>query len=122
MSSFNSSVTAITDASAYSLSDLNPSSPIIQNGVQKYVVMFKMDWCHYCTQYIETYNNFANLIPKVQFLYVEGTNSPDIITGLNNVLFPKYTIKSYPTLIIYNSDGTFYKEVKDRYKLDAELN
>lgn len=122
MSSFNSSVTAITDASAYSLSDLNPSSPIIQNGVQKYVVMFSMSWCHYCQQYIETYNNFANLIPKVQFLYVEGTNSPDIITGLNNVLFPKYTIKGYPTLIIYNSDGTFYKEVKDRYKLDSELN
>ena len=122
MTKFSSSITVITDASAFSLSDLNLSNPIVQNGVDKYVVMFKQEWCHYCQQYIETYNKFANLMPKIQFLYVEGTTSPDIMTGLNNVIFPKYEIKGYPTLIIYNSDGTFYKEVKDRYKLDAELN
>jgi thiol-disulfide isomerase/thioredoxin len=122
MDTFSSSITPITNSSAFILNDLDLSNPVFYNEVNKYVILFKMDWCHYCQQYIPTYNKFANLIPNVQFLYVEGTTSPDILFGLSNVVFPEYTIKGYPTLIVFDNNGKFLKVVTDRFNLEKELN
>ncbi len=108
--------TQIKDVSAFILQDLNISHPDIKQGSKAFVVLAKQSWCGYCTKFWPDYERQSELLDKqrIQTLYIEGTQSPEILDQWKELVFPIFQIQGFPTLIVFNSQGRYVGEVAER--------
>lgn len=87
------------------------------------LLFFKADWCRYCQIFFPDFLEVARTLPYVKFGIIDIDKQRDLLEKINNAPNAMYTVKSFPTLVIYKN-GEFYESVSDRSVpiLTAQLN
>lgn len=110
------------------LQDLDTNSPIgdygkIKDGNSKLnVLMIKNMGCGHCVRYLPEYMELSSGYSNVNFLVLETSDplNSKLMDQWSNLASPAYTIQGVPTVVLYDADGKFIKEV-DRRHLPEEI-
>jgi thiol-disulfide isomerase/thioredoxin len=114
------------------IEEINESNFFLQNidfeslkmgKVPKIIFLFiKAQWCGYCVKYEPTFRAFAEAHPEVGCFILDEANAKTLIPQWNELANPKFTAKSFPTLVLYDGEtGKPVKIVEDRNALETEL-
>ena len=87
-----------------------------------FVLLVKQNWCGHCTKYFPEFEKQALELKNsnIMCLYVEGTESPDILSAWKEIINPAFQINGFPSLFIFDSNGSFIQSVEDRDNLINE--
>ena len=76
------------------------------------VIMYKANWCHFCTSFLSTYKNLSNTFPSVKFTMLDADNKK-FIDNNNNLAYPMYKVEGYPTIVFYKN-GSYVQKLNER--------
>lgn len=91
-----------------------------QNTKELNIMMFHVDWCPFCIKSLPEWKEFCRQYngKKINGYTItcdeEGTNCTDDSDEKISAMLDEYSIKSYPTVILFKGN--------DRYDFDAKLN
>ena len=108
---------------------VNASNFVLQNidinslniSVDNYVLMIKASWCHFCTQYLPTYEQYSLKHNNIAFLTVEKDDNEELLASWKELINPIFEVNGYPTLVIYDHQGNPIRVVENRSDLDMEI-
>lgn len=61
---------------------------------KKTLILFKANWCRYCIEFLNTWNDLKKEIKNINFITYDSEKDMR--------LFEKYNIQSFPTIILKN--------------------
>jgi thiol-disulfide isomerase/thioredoxin len=104
----------LKSSDSFILQDLDVSTLGVQS--KYYVLLVKQEWCGHCKRYWPSYESqSANLGTEgITCLYIEGTESPDILLQWKELVSPAFEIQGFPTLLAFDSVGKYVGELQSR--------
>jgi len=77
------------------------------------IVLYKASWCHFCVDFLPLFNKLSQAYPKITFGIIDIDPEKKLVNNNNNLAFPLYTVKSFPTVVLYKK-GKFLLELSSR--------
>ena len=84
------------------------------------VLLVKANWCGYCTKYLPLFKSLSERYKSVNFVFVEEEENKYLLNQWANLVNPKFTIKGFPMVILYDISGHPIQEI-DRDQLETYL-
>src|SRR5574343_206773 len=106
------------------LENIDTASPALRiGGSKKIILMIKADWCRYCNAYLPTFSKFSDTITDYKFCVLEQTSNKQLLKWWSMLAKPSIDMErlTFPTLILYDKDGTPIRKIEDRFNLKKEL-
>ncbi len=103
------------------LESIDVSNPYVNNEGKRMIVMIKANWCRYCVDFLPRFEEFSNSIAGFKFYILEQTENEALLNQWKQLVHPVTGKIGFPTLVVYNADGTPLKIIEDRFHLDREL-
>jgi len=67
------------------------------------VILFKANWCGYCTRFLPQYEEFCKITKdKVICCMVDVDNESELINEINSFIYG-FQVNSFPTIVLYNN-------------------
>lgn len=102
--------------------NLDTRSPSVAGqGIDGFVLFVKANWCGHCTSYLPKFRELSTLFPRYKFLVLESTENESLLQQWSNLARPAFTLKGYPTLVLFDASGDPVREVEDRFALATSL-
>mgnify|MGYP003387377314 CR=1 FL=1 len=93
----------------------NLDSSNLKNYTKNSIILFYADWCGHCKDFIPQYVKMPNQIRKVNFAAVDGN------LERNKSVLQKYNIEGFPTMLHFNSNGSYKEYNGNRTVKDIKL-
>jgi thiol-disulfide isomerase/thioredoxin len=78
------------------------------------IILFKMDKCQYCIDFIPLYNQLStDYRSYIIFTSINRDTNKELISGINKNIYG-YTIESFPTIVIYKQGYFLTKFTEER--------
>ncbi len=103
------------------LQNIDTKSPYVDNQNKKIVLLIKANWCGHCNRFLPQYEQYSKTLTNYKFCILEETTDGKFINCWKELLQPAFTVQGFPTLVVYNNDGTPIKVINDRQNLEKEL-
>lgn len=97
-----------------SLKDVHPTNLIF--------LLIKAEWCPHCTNYLPTYDQYSVKYPDISFVILEVTKNENLVKQWSQLVNPAYEVSGFPTVVLYNPDGSPNKIVENRFNLEQDIN
>lgn len=86
------------------------------------VLLIKAAYCGHCTRYLPTFENLSKQFKKIQFCVLEYTDNQHLIDfQWKQLVHPSFVVKYYPTIVLYDKDGTPLQVIENREELKGYL-
>ncbi len=106
------------------LENIDTQDPRMQvGGSKKIILMVKANWCRYCNEYLPTFSQFSDTMTNYKFCVLEETDNKQLLRWWSMLAKPSIDMErlTFPTLILYDKDGTPIRKIDDRFNLKKEL-
>ncbi len=87
-----------------------------------YILLIKSYQCIHCINYMPYFEQYSIRHKNIGFLTLEASDNNTLIQQWNELNSPVFTIKGYPTLVIYNNNGDPDHIIEDRSEIVYEIN
>lgn len=97
------------NASNFILQNIDLQSPELKNTSYDIIVLLvKANWCGFCTAYLPVFRQNSFKGDNVGYMVVESTEHDNdiLIEQWKHLVNPVFTINSYPSIVIYNRNGS----------------
>lgn len=109
------------DQSDFTLQNINLESPKLQSTDITFLLI-KAEWCGHCNRYLPIYEQYSVKYPNINFCVVEETENSKLLNeDFKKLVFPAFKVEGFPTVVLYNHDGSPIKVIENRIDLDSEI-
>ena len=109
------------DSRDFILQNIDTKSPRVRKASKGMVLLIKAAWCPHCVQYIPEFETFSSQHSNYKFYVVEQTENNALLDSWKELVNPAFEVNGFPTVVLYDRDGTPINVVKNRFKLNEEL-
>lgn len=116
-------ITKVSDKD-FILQNLDMRTATIKNlNIQTYaVLLIKADYCGHCKLYLPEFQKFSEKNPDIPCMILETTENEQMVNNYwSQLVNPAFTVRTVPTLVIYDSNGSPVSIVHDRHQLEMEI-
>lgn len=104
------------------LQNIDISKPSVGSEGRPIVLLIKAEWCGFCQRYLPEFDNLSQQHKKIKFCTVEQTQNETMLAKhWPSLVNPAFQVNGYPTVVLYDAEGTPLRVVEDRSKLKDEL-
>ncbi len=113
-------ITTLT-AKNFILQDIDTHSIGAGDPTKKTILLIKAQWCGHCNRFLSTFDHYSETMPQYNFSILEETKDNALLNCWKQLINPAFEVQGYPTLVLYDRDGTPIKVIQNRNNLENEL-
>ncbi len=95
---------------------------ILQNlkEIDNAMILYKADWCGYCVKFKPLFEKLATEYPNIVFGVVDVDEQKELVNNNNNLAYPEYDVKGYPTVVFYKNKR-FHLKLNPKNRNEKDL-